>query len=109
MKEAGVPWAGAWGTYRELEGLLERQLEAVVGPKDQGVLAFLGISQGLKDGVKSPTSEVTADGQTLPQLTRWCLHQRQRLGLSDPQPGFQGAFSWLQTFIEQLKCTTFCG
>lgn len=80
-----------------------------MGPKDQGVLAFLGISQGLKAGVKSPTSEVTADGQTLPQLTCWCLHQTQRLGLSDPQPAFQGAFSWLQTFIEQLKYTTCCG
>lgn len=68
-----------------------------------------GTSQGLKDWVGPRASKGISDNQALSQLTIWCLYQRQNVGLNDPWPGFQGAFPWLKTCIEQLQCTAFCG
>lgn len=68
-----------------------------------------GTSQGLKDWVGPWASQGISDDQAVPQLTVWCLYQRQSVGLNDPWPGFQGAFPWLKTRIEQLQRTTFCG
>lgn len=66
MKDPGVPWAGVWGAHRELEMMLGREVEAMlwwVMLKCSGVLA----SQGLKDWVKPPTSELISDGQAFSQ------------------------------------------